>query len=403
MATPQNELPDYLGTLLRQRGKLVRVALIAALAALIFTFLLPPKYRSTASLLPTLQESSFGAVFVNPAQLYAGIGSTTGGLVNEKSSSDLWVGILNSRSVEERVVKQLDLIEAFGVETVGQAIKRLKKEVKIKKQRDEILHVVVEDSDPKRAAAIANAYVSALDHVNQTVVTTTSNRVRAYVEKRLAETKADLSRTQGEIRQFQNRHRSVNLLEQSEAMIDSVGRIKAEIIAREVERTALLSYATPTHPQAELLKTEIAKLKREVARMEDRADGAKSVYIPTGSLPDITAHHARLQRDLKMRETLYDLLVQQYEMARIQEAKNSVAVHLLDRAIPAEEPVSPGRPLIVVSATLAALFLTLLASFVSEYLRAEKAGLPQPGGIGRSGPIPVISTLHAPAPAPQQG
>jgi uncharacterized protein involved in exopolysaccharide biosynthesis len=402
VATPKNELPDYLGTLLRQRGKLVRVGLTAALVALILTFLLPPKYRSTASLLPTLQESSFGSVFANPAQLYAGIGSTTGGLVNEKSSSDLWVGILNSRSVQEVVVKRGDLIDAFDVETVGQAITQLKKQVNIKKQRDEILHIMVEDADPKRAAAIANAYVDALNYVNQTVVTTTSSRVRAFVERRLAETKADLARAEKEIRAFQNRHRTVHLPEQSEAIIDSVGRINAEIIAKEVVLTTLLSYATPTHPQAELLKTEIAKLKREAGRMEGHTNSAKSVYIPTGSLPDITAQYAHLQRDLKMREGLYDLLVQQYEMARIQEAKNSVAVHLLDRAVPAEEPASSGRPLIVVAVTLAALFFTLLASFVSEYLRAERGGLPEPEKGSRMPiPTPVASTLHSPA--PQQG
>ncbi len=361
-----NVSPDYFRALVNRKRWIVRTVGVALITALIASFLIPARYESTTSILPPIQESSFGAIFTNPSQIYAESGATTGGLIGEKSSADLWVGMLNSWTIQERVVTQLDLVRAFDQKTPWQAIKRLKKRVRVKKMKDEIVYITAEDTDPKRAAAIANAFVAALNALNEKVVTTTAGRVRAFVEKRLTEIQRQLSSIEEAVQRFQNEHRAVQLGEQSIAIINAIGKVKGEIMAKEVERRALLSYATPNHPQVDILNTEIGELKRSLRKMEEGQRGPKSVYIPTVKLPDLSVEYARLLRDLKTQEVLYEFMVRQYEQARIQEAKDSVSVRVLDTARPAEERTSPRRMLIVLTAGLAAAILAILASFFME-------------------------------------
>ncbi len=363
-----NAPPDYLRVLIERRRWIGWAVGIALLVALLASLLLPTQYESTASILPPLQEASFSSVFVNPAQIYSGVDAATGGLLmGEGSAAELWVGMLNSNTAHETVVREQDLVREFGVKTMGQAIKVLKKRVRIHKSKDDIVSITVEDSDPVRAAATANAYVGALNAINRNVVLTTSSRVRAFVEKRLFETQETLARLEAELLAFRNRHRAVHLDEQSEAIIDTVGKIKGAIMAKEVERTALLSYATPQHPQVGLLSVEIGELKRTLTRMESDQKGPKSVYIPTERLPDVSAAYTRLSRDLKTQESLYDLLSRQYEMARVQEAKDSVSAQTLDVARPAEESTSSRKTLLLLTAILGALFFSILALFFVEH------------------------------------
>jgi uncharacterized protein involved in exopolysaccharide biosynthesis len=365
----QNEPPDYLQVLIRRRGWIGRIVGIALVVAMVVSLLIPARYESTASILPPIQESSFGAIFTNPSQIYAESGATTGGLVGEKSSSDLWIGMLNSRTIQERVIERLDLVRVFDVSSPWQVIKIFKKRVRIKKTKDDIVYITVEDTDPKRAADIGNAFIDALNALNERIVTTAAGRVRTFVEKRLSETRQRLADVEAETKHFQNQHRAVYLGEQSAAIIDAIGRVRGEVMSREVELSVLRSYATPNHPQVELLRTQIGELKRTLRKMEEDQKGPKSVYIPTVKLPDLSVEYARLLRDLKTEETLYDFLVRQYEQARIQEAKDSVSVRVLDVARPAEERSSPQRALIVLTSALAAAFLAVLASFFMGEVR----------------------------------
>jgi uncharacterized protein involved in exopolysaccharide biosynthesis len=367
-----NTPPDYLQVLIKRRRWIGQVVGIALLVALIVSFLLPTQYESVASILPPLQEASFSSVFINPAQIHSGVDASTGGLLmGKESAAELWVGMLNSRTAQESVVRDQDLMRVFDVKTMDHAVRLLRQRVRISKSKNDIISITVRDTDPARAAAVANAYIGALNTLNRNIVLTTSRRVRIFVEKRLLEAQATLLRIEGELQDFKNRHRAVHLDEQSEAIIDTVGKVKGALLVKEVELTALLSYATPYHPQVSLLRSEIGELKRALTRLETDQKGPKSVFISTSLLPDISVAYARLTRDLKTQENLYDFLSNQYEMAKIQEAKDSVSVQTLDVAYPAQEATSPKRGLLLLTVALAAIFCAILVSLFVERARRE--------------------------------
>lgn len=344
--------------------------------SILISLLLPKIYASTTSILPPQQESSVGMAGMAASQLAGGLGGLAGGFLGLKSPADLWVGILKSQTVRDAIIDRFDLMKLYKAKTVEDARNALDGMVKINKSKEDIISITVEEKDPQRAALLASAFVEELDKVNKSVVMSAGGRMRSFVEKRLNEQKVELAKIEEGVKGFQEKNGALKLDDQSKAIIDAMGRVKGQLMAKEVELQTLLSFATPNNPQAELLKSQVEELRGSLRELEEGKSGepisSKSIFIPTTKIPDLALQYARLLRDAKVQETLYGLLTQQYEMARIQEAKDSPTVQVLDVAKVPGKKAKPKRSLIVILSTLSATIFAVFASFFAEFFDKEK-------------------------------
>lgn len=353
-----------------ERKKLIGFIIGGVLiASIIISFLLTEIYASTTSILPPQQESSLGTGMA-VSQLAGGMGGFAGSFLGLKSPADLWLGILKSQTVRDAIIIRFDLMKVFKVETIEDARSNLNEMVKIIKSKEDIISITVEDKDPQRATLIASAFVEELDKVNKNVVMSAGGRMRSFVEKRLNEGKVELEKIEEAVKVFQEKNGAVKLDDQSKAIIETIGKIKGQLMAKEVELQTFLSYATPSNPQAEILRAQVDELRGSLRELEEGKKGdfsGKGIYIPTSKMPDLALQYARLFRDLKVQETLYGLLTQQYEIARIQEAKDSPTVQVLDVAKIPKKKVKPKRAVLIILATfMAGLSAVLIALFMDK-------------------------------------
>lgn len=362
-------------TLWRVLGKRKRIFFLivgtAFTASAIISFLLPKIYTATASLLQPEESRSAALISQLPSSL---VGFAGGGF-GMKSQTTRWMGILNSRTVFNRVVEQFDL-KTYRNESIADARIRLEAAVHFRRSREGIISITVEDQNPEQAAAMANAFVEVLDKINREITMTSGGRTRVFIEGRLAEAKTALAKSEEALKFFQEKNGAVKLDAQSEAIIDAMRMVKGKLLSKEVALKTLLSYATLQNPQVTLLKTEVAELKLAMRDLEEgkdnTADTSKGLFIPTNRLPDLGLQYLRLLRDVKIDETLYSLLREQYEIARIQEARDSSTVQVLDVATVPENPKKPQKRLIVIAATTLAVFFSFFVVFFLEYLENIK-------------------------------
>jgi len=355
----------YISVLSRHR-KLIGAVTGAFLAvSVILSLLLPNYYAGKTSIMPSAQDSS--------SLMSAAATASFGALLDIKSPSDVWVGILTSNTVRDDIIARFNLKEVYGKETIEDARKKLDKMVSISRSKDEIVTVTVADWKPENAAAMANAFVEVLDKVNRNATMTSGKIARIFIEKRLLESKEELKNAEERIRQFSKTKKAFKLDDQSKALIDLIGELNGQLMGKEVALDALKSYATDSHPQVQILKVEIEGLRRQIHMAQAKPEGSGGdIFIPVNSYPDISLEYARLMRDVMIQETLFETLTQQYELARIQEAKDSPTIQVLDRAGVPEKKAGPHRAFIVIVSIFFGVFSSCSAAFLIEYLREAR-------------------------------
>lgn len=383
MAEVYNEdevnLLDYWRVLVKRKRLIFGCVGGAAVASVIVSLLMTKIYAATTTLMPPRPDTGIIGMMGAEQQIGA---SAMSGFLGMGSPSDLWVAVLNSRSVQDAIIERFDLMTRFETETMDDTRKAFVGMVAISKsKKDETISITVEDESPLQAAILANAIVEELDKVNKRVIMTSGGRMRAFIEGRLKEEKEALARAEEEVRRFQETNGAVQLDEQSRALIGAMGEMRGTLMAREVELQSLLSYASPNNPQVELLRAQIAELKANLKTLEEgergRAVASNRVFIAGARLPDLALQYARLLRDAKARDTVYALLTQQYEMARIQEAKDTPTVQVLDVAVPPDRRSRPKRTMIVLLSTFSAGFFSLFLALFLESLEKARRDIPQ--------------------------
>lgn len=363
-------MQEWITAISRRRKMIGAVTASAFVVAVIVSLLLPVQFASTASIMPPQDDRGLGSL-AGLSQV-PGIAALSGSFLGLKSPSDLWVGIVKSRSVADPIIERFGLRELYGRKTLEETRSALYKRIRIEKSKEEIISITVFDTSPERAALIANAFVEELDRILGRSAMTSGQRMRTFAEKRLKESRQELEKIEAELRVFQEKHKTVNLDSQSKAIIEAIGTVKGQLMAKEVELTALLSFATEENPMAGVLKAEVRGLREKLSELESGKPAGRGIFIPTDNIPGISFEYANLLRDAKVQQTLFELLTQQYEVARLQEAKDSPTVQALDIAMPSDKKAKPKRALIVVTVTAWALFFSLIAAFLLE--RKEASG-----------------------------
>ena len=371
-------LLDLFLVLLRRKIMIIGFVFIAAACTIGYSLLMPNMYTATSRILPP-QESRSGLSGIL-SEAGGAFGGLAGSLISTKSPADVLLGILQSRTVAVMLNEEFKLKELYQLETLEKTFERLKGRTRLVIASDtQIISVAVEDEDPQRAADMANAYVAALDKVNRTVNVTEGGRKRRFLEERLTDVKEDLVRAETNLKTFQERHKLIAIDAQAKAAIESAAKIRGEIIVAETELEVLKQFGTEKQNEAIMLKSKIAELKNQLRRIEsgtpEKEDNDPMVSFR--ELPALGLQLARLLREAKIQEEVFKLITTQYELAKIEEAKDVNTIQVLDRAEPPDRKSGPRRSLIVILATIVASLMAVFLAFFLEFLSRLKEKDPQ--------------------------
>jgi uncharacterized protein involved in exopolysaccharide biosynthesis len=361
---------DVLIFLARHRRVLVLAPLGAAIAAAAISLMLPNMYASVTKILPPQQNQSTAALLLS--QL-GSIASLPGSPLNIKNPNDLYVGMLKSRTVADNLVARFGLKELYDRETLQDTRRELEERTTISHGRDGIITIRFEDRDRKRAADVANGYAEELYNLTQTLAVTEAGHRRLFMEKQLKLTREGLSEAELALKKTQETTGLIKIDEQGRAIIEAVANLRAQIAAKEVEAGSMRLFATEHNPGYLRVQQEIGGLRSELARLEktNRAGGG-DIFIPTGRVPAAGLEYLRRLREVKYYESVFELLAKQFEIAKIDEARDASIVQVLDRAVEPEKKSGPHRSrIVIVTAILAFLAALLWALLRDAHERAK--------------------------------
>ena len=346
---PANDLATYIDVLRRWRKFIVRVVGITLVASVAISFLLPRWYAARSAVIPP-QESDFQS---SVRSLVGGLAAPgIAGLTAGSPESQLFLAILDSRTIRAKLILDFKLMPVYRVKTMDDALKAFARNARADLTDQGVVEVVVEDRDPQRAADIANAWIKALDDFNKYARMTTGKKTRLFVEERLDETRLRLRAAEDTLAEYQHKHTSAVLAAGLSHSVESSASVLAQRMALSVRLNRLTELFRQDSPELQQTRADLAALDRQIDQ-----------------LPPLAMDYARLLRDMKVQEQVYQLLVAQYEEARIQESKDTPTVQVLDAASKPEKKVRPVRWLFCTSLVLAAGVLSLGTAFTAEALR----------------------------------
>jgi uncharacterized protein involved in exopolysaccharide biosynthesis len=354
------DLLDLAIVLAKHKKLILGLPLGSAIVAVIVTLLMPNIYTGVTRILPPQQSQSTAAAMLNQLGGLAGIAGQSLGI---KNPNDLYVGMLKSRTVADNLISRFELRKLYERKTLDDTRKELEGNTRITSGRDGIIVVEFEDKDPKRAAMIANAYIEELYELTQTLAVTEASQRRLFFERQLDQTRKNLTNAEAAARQGLEKGGLVVVDAQGRGMIETTARLRGQIAVKEIQISAMRAFATGQNPELRQAQHELDAMKQELAKMEGTSslrDNAGSVRKSEGM------ENLRLLRDVKYYETIFELLAKQYEIARIDEARDASLVQVLDKAVEPERKSKPKRTLIVILGALSAGFLAVLWAFIAE-------------------------------------
>jgi uncharacterized protein involved in exopolysaccharide biosynthesis len=373
----------HLGYLLVKWRKLIFINLfIFTSLVAVFSLIMPKTFTATAVILPPVSSDQTSLLSQLTGIPIQGLGLE--GNLNQDIYN--FLAILSSRTVMQTVIENFNLKQRFNVKTNEEALEILNGKVISDWRDDGMISIIVnvstgylssdseEDSTRLLAANMTNFFVNELDRVNKNLQTKQAQYQRIFIGERLDQNKSDLAKAENKMKEFQEKHNVIDLPEQIRAAILTAAEIKAKIITSEVELGALEALLEPNHPKVLSLKTEINELRRamkEIKYGETSYDSVSTLALFPFFVdaPELGLKFIQLTRELEIQNKLYEFLIQQYEQAKIQEAKDTPTVQVLDKAIPPEFRSRPVRTLMVVISAMASLLFSFIFIGFLEYIK----------------------------------
>jgi capsule polysaccharide export protein KpsE/RkpR len=368
----------------KHRRRLARVTAISFIVSLGIAFVIPKRYKSVASIMPPDQQSSGAmmlAALASHSGSLGGLGSLAGNLLGGHTTSALFVNLLHSSTVSGLLIDRFNLQHVYHKRYRIDAAKHLAHLTSIKDDKKSgVITIEVEDENPVRARDLAQGYLDELNKLVTRTNTSAAHRERVFIERRLHSVQADLERAQLKLSEFSSRTSTVDIKEQTRAMVDAGARVQGELLVEQSGLQSLRQIYGDDNVRVRETEARIASLQRELEKMTGSsapliaaaagegsatsgADDKGELYPPLRQLPRLAVPYADLYRQVRVQETVYELLTQQYEMARIEEAKDVPVVSVIDAPGVPEKKSFPHRLLLTLAltflcfATTAALIL----------------------------------------------
>jgi len=358
-------LLELLRVIVRRRMLIVKVCTVAVVFSVCYSLTLNDIYTATSRFLPPQKE--------NPSALFSSLLSQAGGLASIAGggglggSTDLYIGILKSRSVADAVIKRLDLQKEFKNKTIEDTRMVVERVVKFKGSKEGIITVSADSRDPQKAAQLANTFVDELTRRSVKLLLVKASSERLFLEQRLLVVRQELKNAEDDLKAFQEKFKTIKVDTQAAAAIEGIARLKAEIVSQEVQLASLSNSRTGENSDVKALQAGISKLKSQLGAMTGNG-GPDNVIPAAGNVPSLSVEYFRKVRELKIQEAVFEQLSKQYEVAKINESKDSSTLQILDEAVAPTKKSKPKRSLIVLLSTVMAFIGSIVIIFVQEYL-----------------------------------
>jgi tyrosine-protein kinase Etk/Wzc len=374
LSVPTKELGllDIAIVLVSDRRRIAIVTFAALLLGAAISFLIKPTFTASALILPPQQQQS--SVSAMMGQLGSLIGGGGSGL-SLKNPADLYVGILESRTIADHLIAKFNLGSVYKAKRMEDIRTALKNHVTIDAAKDGLIHISVMDQKPQRASDLTNAYIDELYDMNSKLAITEAAQRRQFFDQQLADEKNALAAAESDLKATQERTGLIQVSGQAESIILSIAQLRAEISSREVQMQAMRTFATDQNPDMVRIQQEISKLQEQLSVLQNNQQRLQpgDTQLPAGRLPEDALEYARKFREVKYHESLLELLSRQFEGARIDEAKSAPIIQVVDRAIPPDKKSGPHRMLLTLGVGLFGFCLGCLWVF----LRHALAGMRQ--------------------------
>jgi len=360
-------LLDLATTLGEEKKLIFGLPFLAGIVAIVVSLLLTPIFTAKTTLLPPQSGGGGGA-----AAALAQLGGLAGlaGISAGGTTADTVVSMLKSRSAKDEIIDRFQLIERFEAKMRQDVYTKLDAVVRVSSDKKSgLITIEVDDEDPVFAATVANAYYEVLRALMTRVAVTEAQQRRVFFEEQFAKAKEDLGNAEVALKETQERTGLVELKSQAEATIGAVARLRAEIAQREVQLSAMRTFATAENSDYRRVLAELGGLRNELKKLDKGGSGGDLGLVSAGNLPEQGLEYVRAFREVKYQEAIFEIMAKQYELAKIDEAKDGGDVQQLDAAIPPERKSKPKRAIIVLASVLGAGFLAVLIALLRGALR----------------------------------
>jgi tyrosine-protein kinase Etk/Wzc len=347
---------------------------IFALIAIVVSLLLPVRYTATVTLLPPQEGSSMGAALASQLGNLGGVAALAGGGLGLKSPNDRYVSMLRSRAVEDAMVERYGLMQEYRSRYLSDARKNFEAHTTVDGSgKDGLIYISIEEHDPRRAAELANGYVDQFRNLSQHLAITEASQRRLFFQQELEQAKNNLANAEEALEQTQLKTGVIQPEGQERALIESAAALRAQITAREVQIQGMQTYATGENSELVQAQQELAGLRAQLAKLGgSEGSGGNEFLIPKGLVPQAGMEYVRRLRDVKYYETIFEILARQFEVAKLDEAKEGALIQVVDPAIVPDRRSFPKRGLIVIGATVLGFFLGVCIALCQAGLQRLK-------------------------------
>jgi tyrosine-protein kinase Etk/Wzc len=370
-------LLDLLIVLAERRRTILWTTAIVTIAAIAVSLLLPTRYTASVTLLPPQQNSSLSSQLAAQLGSVGGMAATLagGGSNLLKNPNDTYVAMFKSRSVEDAMIQHFGLMQEYHDRYLSDARKSFEHHAAVDgSTKDGLIHISVDDRDPRRAAELANGYVDQFRNLSQHLAITEAGQRRAFFEEQLKQANQNLEDAEEGLKDTQQKTGLIQLDSQARALIESAAALRAQITAKEVQIQGMRTFATGENAELVKAEQELEGLRAQLTKLGGSEDIPGSGLLPPrGQMTAAGIDYVRKLRDVKYYETIFDILARQFELAKLDEAKEGAIVQVVDPATTPDKRSFPKRGLIVAGAAAGGLFLGMfLALIIAGYERLKE-------------------------------
>ena len=374
------------------RRLLFRVTAISLLLSVTLSFfVIPRRYTAVTSIMPP-DSGGAGSMLMSALSSKGGLGALGGiaaSLLHEHNSTALYISLLESGTIANQLIDRFDLRKVYHKRYYVDAAKHLARETKITDDKKSgVITIKVEDTDPVRARDLTQAYLDALNKLVNQTSTSSARQERIFIEHRLNAVQDSLEHAQVELSDFSSQNTTVDITAQTRALVDVGARLEGEIVAEQSGLESMRQVYTDDNIRVREAEARIGVLQRELNKIAGSSAPATStnassqqtageLYPPLRQLPRLAVRYADLYRRVKVQEAVFELLTQQYEMSRIEEAKDVPVVHVIDPPGVPEKKSFPPRILLTLVLTLLAFLVAAVTILIRDRWSHVDAGDPR--------------------------
>jgi tyrosine-protein kinase Etk/Wzc len=357
-------LLDLLIVLANRKGLIVTITLAFGGLGLLLALMLPKRYTAEATVLPPQQNSSMASALASQLGSIGAMASLAGGGLGIKNPTDMYVAMFSSQTVEDAMIRRFELMQEYREKYLSATRKSFERYFTVNGSgKDGLIRVSVEDKDPKRAAEMANAWIEEFRRQSQTLAIGEASQRRLFFELQMQQAKDNLANAEEALKKTQQTTGVIQMDSQARALIESAVTLRAQIAAKEVQLQGMRTYATSENSGVVEIQQELDGLRAQLAKLGGSEDGgATGLIVPKGKVPEAGLQYIRKLRDVKYYETIFEIIARQFEMAKLDEAKEGAVVQVVDPALVPDRKSSPKRALIVLAALAIGFFVGVLVA-----------------------------------------